>query len=954
MIRLWRYAAVLGFGLAMAAIGLLFRPGDISMGIIQGRSFMYDESLARLQKSYDKHPNNLTVILEMARLHNILGLPEKEIFFLKRYLEIKPKDVTLRKELAKVYIWNMQTSAGREQYEILHRQVPEDTEVLHKLARSYSWEQRSQEAIACYLKLQKLEAMSLEDYQALIGLYAGAHNLEATLPLFEVIWKMAPQDLASQDYVDRANIYRWLNREAEAVTIMEEMLAHWPGDSGVRQVYADWFVAGGRIDHALERLKGWAQNEKGESRSALENKLVNICQRSGKTDVAISLLRKIAAENRADEQQLVLLFWLQADGKDYAGVVQYSAYLSSALMEREGMMATLAEALDKSGKRAEAIATWEKILISRPQEDSVREQLMWVYLDGHQVEAARGHLNILLQRFPDKVEYLQASLSLQMEEKHYTKVVALALRGLDQQPESRFFLESLAEAEAALENWSASVSARRKLIALDPARADYLLSLIDALAEMGSREEAGTFLDEAWSRFSAEPSAAAKIARAYLRFEKPDKALVCLNILAGEPPKEEFREEIFDASADSGELVTAEKLMAELEAAGRMNAGHFGRLYDAYLSRGLWDEGLKLLETNTAIRLLGREERLGRKAEIFENSDRLSESVVILEELASSAGNAEPWRERLFERIPWLKDRKQAIAILNRQARPETEEMLSLAELLVADRQFSSAGNCLNQLGPVLRPSRRALEVDLELARQGKNAGKILALIDRLIAQTSEVGRQTDLLVERASLQYEEGDREDSLESYVRALALSPGNTALLRSAGHLAFDLERYDEVIAYLEGDRDLEDYDRFILGAAHMRAGRDRQGRKVLESLLRSLASRDDESRWSFELDIAYELGDEDRVNWVWEELVSRGPSARMMMRYALHLYYRGNETAAGFIYQGLEPEDSDAYRNLQKVVEPDLYRGPLSDDERLAMSSRLLQNRDWYSALLILNP
>ena len=164
-LKLKYFLIIGGFSTIIVGISILILPSGKQMGIMQMESYQYDESLARLHASLEKNPNDVVALKYLSHLYNILGKPEKEIHYLEQYVKLRPKDVEQREELAKIYLWNLKHEPAKEQFLAILKIEPNNVPVLRKLASSFLWEQEYHESLNCYLKIEELNQLNLDDYK---------------------------------------------------------------------------------------------------------------------------------------------------------------------------------------------------------------------------------------------------------------------------------------------------------------------------------------------------------------------------------------------------------------------------------------------------------------------------------------------------------------------------------------------------------------------------------------------------------------------------------------------------------------------------------------------------------------------------------------------------------------------------------------------------------------------
>lgn len=947
--RLRIYLGTAAFAGIMSLFAYLLWPNDRVVGILQSRSFQYEESLRRLLRSHELNPRDTTVLLQLRGLYNVLGQPESEIHYLQQYLDIRSRDSSVRLDLAQVYLWNLQPEMAREQYEKILDYDPHNVEVLRKLANSYGWEQKYESAIDCYRQLEQLKAMTLSDYRGLIRVYVGTQRLDEAAPVFEIIWKLAPQQITLEDYQNLADIYLWNNQPAKADNLLLEMLDTFGRSDSVKESYLGWYMAKRMTRKAIGILDEWITLNPRDVE--LRSRQVSLYLEDGRTTDAIQALEKLIALQGSRPEHKLQLYWIYFDSGEYAKAVELARTIPSSLMNSEDVWPSLADIHVKLGEFDSAIRILRQWLQLYPDRADLRQSLAWIYRDTGNDTAALEEVNWLLARYPDRHDVIAIFLEIKSAQGEHALVLEWANKGLVDRPTSQNYLEKKVASLFGLKQPEKALEPLALLTRMYPANLHYALDLSDVHLRLGRRDEALGTLDKLWMEHGSDSLKALDIARAYAYADHAPRALEIFKDLEAREPGDQYSEDLIQAALQSKDLVTAERLLRQRIEEKYELFKTIDTLRVAYEEMTQHEKELELLAREDIHKVYAEKFILERRATLLEYLNRIPEALVYHEELYALKPD-ETRRARMLEIVRWVEGLDLKLAVYDRYARPGSAESLVQAELHYQARHLDRARSLLAGLPADLRSTYKVLELSLYLAHESGDLNSVRTALDRLLSQGSvSPDKRPAFLIDRAQILANLGERDAAMSDALSAHAAGARTPALSRLLANLTYETGEYKASVPFLLELEDRNEYEEFMLGAAWIRMGGTSEGpgREIFQKLLAKKSAEHTFARWQMELDVAYALQDEQKIDRAWEVIMKDFYRPDLLPRYALHLYYSGREDRAWHIYVRLRPNENADYLDLTKAIDPEKYRGPLNWIERREVAQRYVEKRDWYRAV-----
>lgn len=934
----------------MGAIGMLLHPNKKQMGILQMESYQYQDAEDGLLEAYRKNPNDLVTLKSLSRIYKILGNPDKEIFYLKKYLKIRPKDTKVRKELAKVYLWNLKQDLAKKQYEEILTYDPKNIDVLKKLATSYTWEQLYEQAIDCYRKVQKLQGMSFEDYQNLIKLHISMTQLDEALKQSRLLHKRYAKKIELDDYLNLADLYLWKNEFENSIQVLDRMVRKSPRNIDLKSSYIDWLSNIDAQDVAVQKIQRWLRND--PKNIKLLEILADFYLNANRTDDAMKVFTRILALDEAKDSHRLQYFWLLHERKKRKEAYTFGKTLSKKLKERENLWPTLGYLSYELGLYDESIDIWKYLISKNPDHQEAHELLFTIYQKTSKKDLAFQELLWLLERFPDHDLYVQYAVTIYLEKNEIEKAFQWAKHGLNLKPSSQFYMESIVTCATKLKDWRMAKAQLRELQGLYPNKFEYWTAFLDILIALKETTECQSILNSMWDRFSEEKKKAEKIADYYGYCDLYQFKFKALLDLESREEGDQYAEALLESAVISKNFKYAEPRLAKKMENKTWNEKEYKWLRDIYQETVDQKKELYMLEHDAIKMYLKEEEVLKRLAQIYFDMGNNRKAVdYLIKRYEAFEPENEKLKAEILKKCQWVEDVNYQMEVFSKFGDLETADGVILADLLISQKNFEDAQKVLMKLKPPHSDAVRAHELLMYCAVELGDDEAYLEQLNSLVEKETEPNKASNFLSQRASLYHQKGEHKLAYEDVLRALDTNPQNQQARVVLGYIYFDWKKYPLAAETLKRSESKEIHDRFLMAASYLRFPQGyREGRRQFEQLLREHRRIHSFKRWNLELDIGFEIKSPYLIERAWHYLTGEFYKEGVMPRYALHLHYTGRRVRAEQIFKSLEPSDLPNYITLQKIYDPINFDGKFSVNEKLALADFYEREGDWYEASL----
>lgn len=207
----------------------------------------FAEALEVLQPLHRAHPQDPKLLLFFGQMHFYQKSWDQGAPYFKAYLEVKPRDAEVRRQLAEALSFKPETQdEALNQYgEALkyQDQVPLRLRRVQLLLKARRWEDAARELKECPTPAEP----QLLKEQARLWLWLG--DLKESLKHYQLFLKQAPLDQGGR--LEQARVLTYLGRVPEALAILNRLRLELPRDPGVRVAAIEAYLSAKEFYKAL-------------------------------------------------------------------------------------------------------------------------------------------------------------------------------------------------------------------------------------------------------------------------------------------------------------------------------------------------------------------------------------------------------------------------------------------------------------------------------------------------------------------------------------------------------------------------------------------------------------------------------------------------------------------------------------------------------------------------------
>ena len=940
---------IAGLGCGLAGLGLLIRPSEKQMGILQMDSYLYEDAERRLLSAYAKNPKDLIALQSLSRLYEILGRPQEVIRYLKEYVELRPKDTKTRLELAKVYLWNLQQKPALNEYLAILDYEPGNIEVLRRLASAYAWNQQPEKAIGCYIKIGQVEPLTPDDQRALVQLYIGTTQLNSALALMEKMHRQSDSKLMIKDYTTLADIYVWTNRVSLADMAMDRMLDELKSPWDVRMAYVNWYMSMGKAQRAIFWLERWSRRED-DLQVQSHEKLISILQSEFMELDAIASMERLVANPKSKESHRVQLFWMYFDSNNAEKTWTWGLSLGEELIVKEKLLfplAQMAKMLKKFDKAEEFLLS---IISVDKQNKDAHKSLLSIYQETNNKLASLQKITWLLQTYGTDLDILEQAIEYYSKEGQFNRAITLAQQGSSMDSNNPYFLSALVTSCASLEKWDLALAPCQKLLTLDPKNFNFAKTYLDILIHLDKKAEGVAQLKNFWKTFASKVEPAHELAQFCGWLGDYKLQFEYWMDLESREPQSQYEEQMLEAAMASENYVWALGVLQKRKLLPTFDDGDFNRLLSIYRYTLRAKEELELLQEAQAQKIIAEQERRQRISDLYfelgKNREGLLELVAVHEKFRPQSENS---KAELAKKSQWVDDPALQEKMLNQYGKLNGADGVILADLAFQKGDLIKVKQLLANISAEHLINIKAQNLLRECAIQSRNLEGQLTAVEILSQLESNPSLAVEWQLEKASLLNQLGRSHLAENAALAVLVAQPDNARAKVILAYIYYDQKRYPQAadMMFRSGTQDVQ--DRFLRGASLLRFPQGyREGERLFHALIQEFKTQDDFRKWNMVLNIGYELNSPFYIERAWDQLMTRFFKKEMLPRYALHLLYTERRSQAEAIYKNLPPSDESSYLALQKIFEPNLFKGVLNNSEKMALSDFSQNDGHWLEA------
>jgi len=450
----------------------------------------FDKALAAANKLVEKQPEN-------PQVRNLLGaayeakkdFPKARESYAKA-TALDPNYVTAALNLARLDLRDGKTAEARAAYEAVLEKHPDQAVALVALAKMASDEGRAQEGVALLERAREKNPRAVQPRLILANYQLRRGNAGEALALAGEAYEIAPQLPAAALLLGRAQIAN--GRPDEAISTLSELAERYPDSVDTHMQLALAYGQKRDVESTRRALARVLELSPGHPLATLG--MGNLALRTGKLDESM----KIARQLQQSQPKSPAGFSLEGDVHMAQGNAGQAAAAYATALEKAPASATVlklyaartragkanptatltdwlqahpedaavrlayASTLHQGGKRARAIAEYERVLESQPGSVLALNNLAWLYFEDGDARALdlaeRAHA-----RAPDRAEIIDTYGWLLVKNGRIEQGLSLLEKAAKRSPENGDIRYHLA---AGLAEGGDKSRARRELTAL--------------------------------------------------------------------------------------------------------------------------------------------------------------------------------------------------------------------------------------------------------------------------------------------------------------------------------------------------------------------------------------------------------------------------------------------------------------------------------------------------------
>ncbi len=469
----FRYDHVALFFLVVILVAVLMTPTRFDMARLYRADYLYDKALTILEALELVSRGERRLLYEKAGLLFDMGRYEESAHVLEGLRARFPSDPSPWRLSERVYAALGDPLRRAEMIEgRLAREGP-DSAALRLLAEIYAWRQRPDSALGALVRLEREAPAETEARARTVEIALRLGRLDMALERLRARYQENPADtyasyLIGQIFLSERRVDDFVafsrerlergrgdrevamqmaatlvsvGRSGEALPILERIVAGDPGDPEARRSLA-YLYAERSDSRALGLMAGLNEEDPGDADVAAT--LASLLARAGRSAEAETLLSAILRRDPSNAAVRRDLAWIHADRGRYGQVL---AILGSGpgLPGDFNLAMLKAEALRRTGRRAESRRVYEALLARNPSSREARLALAAAALEEGRRDEARALYRSILRADPRHGGALKglALTSLAENPVEARRALARALKILPRDPEIRLWLGDL-------------------------------------------------------------------------------------------------------------------------------------------------------------------------------------------------------------------------------------------------------------------------------------------------------------------------------------------------------------------------------------------------------------------------------------------------------------------------------------------------------------------------------
>lgn len=213
-----------------------------------------------------------------------------------RCLEMNPDAPEVNYALGTMYMVLNQDSIGMRFLEHAAALEPGNTEFAERLARTYLYKNRIDDATAVYERITQQRPERTEYLELLVRIYEQTHDYEKMLSALN---RLETQEGKSEDItLSKMQAYSFLGNQDGAYNELKSLIDAHPGDLNLRVMMGNWLLSNARKEEALETFLAVLREEPDNAQGQMS--LMDFYRAEGQIPQADSLLYNVLINPRTE------------------------------------------------------------------------------------------------------------------------------------------------------------------------------------------------------------------------------------------------------------------------------------------------------------------------------------------------------------------------------------------------------------------------------------------------------------------------------------------------------------------------------------------------------------------------------------------------------------------------------------------------------------------------------
>lgn len=458
-------------------------PDSKQIGVMQKRSFLYDEAIVNLENALRYSPNSRKIISNLEELYSIMGDVEKQLNMLHRLIDLYPHNLDLYKKIAAIheYNGNQKKSIPYYQHLYLHdrdkeyyfnklesifiylkdfnalasfyesklNNHPSDTNAINRLITLYSYNNDVQKLENIYLTQLKLFPRDHTIIWKLGELYMISKETKKVIKLFDTF--ITSSNTTLEDYLLVKKFYMWNKLYDLELETIEKIATTFPTYKNIYLDLGKRYSGEGDIPRTIEAYKKHLALNPQDTAS--RGNLSKLYAWSNQSDKEIEELEKLYEVHKNDIEFLKELAqryeWAGKSEKVLMIYEKMYTLLISVQKETEAssldVITELAQRYEWASQSRKALTLYEFITIHRPSVD-LDLKLLDLYT---QLGLSKKRIEIL--------EKLSDMKQLE-NRRYYIELLAITHKGLNNVKKAITYYKILSDIDTTKHTWDYKIA----------------------------------------------------------------------------------------------------------------------------------------------------------------------------------------------------------------------------------------------------------------------------------------------------------------------------------------------------------------------------------------------------------------------------------------------------------------------------------------------------------------